>query len=175
MPAPTPTSLVDRVDERDVPIGVVPRGRVFAERANFRTAHVFLTGPHGRLLLQRLGRRRDRNPRLLGSSVAAYLHPGESYVEAATRRAREELGVRAPLTELVRTSMPDRGSTKFMRLYVGLVHARPAVLEPEHIESVEFWDPEEVIALLRRSPESFTETFRHLFPLWAGSGPPVGD
>lgn len=42
MPAPAASALVDVVDDRDEPIGVLERGRVLGEGANFRTVHVLL-------------------------------------------------------------------------------------------------------------------------------------
>jgi isopentenyldiphosphate isomerase len=117
MPAPSATSLIDRVDDNDQPVGVVERREVFRERAGFRVAHVFVFNDVGRVLLQRVGRSGTRSPMLYGSSVAGYLFAGESYLEAAQRRLREELMLESPLSTVGSVRMNDRGSTKFIRLF----------------------------------------------------------
>jgi isopentenyl-diphosphate delta-isomerase len=164
MAAPSASDLIDRVDEYDRPIGVVERGAVFEQHANFRVVHVFVFDGEGRLLLQKLGHKRERNPLCWGSSVAGYLHAGESYDAAARRRLREELGIEAPLDPIGRTMMIDRGCRKFIMLFQTTVSAgEPRIAEKEHIEEIRFWQLREIEEWLARDPEAFTETFRHVF------------
>src|SRR5579884_4055272 len=109
MPAPAPASPIDSVDHEDHAIGTVPRGEVLRLGANFRTVHVFVFHEE-RLLLQRLSSLRERHPEHWGSSVAAYLHAGETYREAATRRLWEELGLEGSLHRVGKTRMEDEQS-----------------------------------------------------------------
>jgi isopentenyl-diphosphate delta-isomerase len=162
MPAPSPSALVDTVDSADRPIGTVPREAVFARAAGFRVVHVFVFDPEGRLLLQRLGRRRKRNPLKWGSSVAGYLHAGEAHLEAATRRLREELGLETGLAKHGSLWMSDRGCRKFVTLYTTCA-SDPRIGEPEHIEEIAFWSTVEVERGLAERPEEFTETFRFVY------------
>src|SRR5436305_161713 len=83
VPRPTPNSLIDRVDDQDRPIGVIERGRALEEGVNFRTVHVFVFDHQGRLLIQQLSQTRERHAMQWGSSVAGYLHAGESYEDGA--------------------------------------------------------------------------------------------
>src|ERR1700747_2339042 len=106
MPAPRASALIDRVDPADRPVGKVRRGEVFEKRAGFRVVHVFVFDWEGQLLLQQLGRHRDRNPLKWGSSVAGYLNAGEDYLEAAQRRLREELRLETPLAKFGSAVMP---------------------------------------------------------------------
>ncbi len=164
MAAPSASSLVDRVDEYDRPIGVVERGSVFEQHANFRVVHIFVFDRAGRLLLQKLGRKRERNPLRWGSSVAGYLYAGESYNAAARRRLREELGLESPLDPIGRSMMIDRECRKFIMLFQTTVSAsEPRIAEKEHIEEIQFWQLTEIEEWLARDPEAFTETFRHIF------------
>lgn len=164
MAAPSASDLIDRVDEYDRPIGVVERGAAFEQHANFRVVHVFVFDEAGRLLLQKLGHKRERNPLRWGSSVAGYLHAGESYDAAARRRLREELGIEASLDPIGRTMMIDRGCRKFIMLFQTLVAAsEPRIAEKEHIEKIRFWQLREIEERLAQDPEAFTETFRHVF------------
>lgn len=92
MAAPSQDSLIGVVDARDRPVGTIERGRVLEAGKGFRVAHVWVYSGE-RLLLQQLGRHRERHPLAWGSSVAGYLHSGESYLEAGRRRLLEELGL----------------------------------------------------------------------------------
>lgn len=68
MPAPTSTSLVDRVNDADEAIGVIERGRVLEHAVGFRVVHVLVFNAAGQVLLQQVGRSRERSPLLWGSS-----------------------------------------------------------------------------------------------------------
>jgi Isopentenyldiphosphate isomerase len=162
MPAPTESSLIDRVDNADRPVGVVSRGQVFALAVPFRVVHIFVFNRKGELLLQQLGKNRRRNPLRWGSSVAGYLHSGEDYVDAAKRRLAEELNLRTPLMKFGATVMIDQGCRKFITLYT-TVATRPRILEPDHIEKVQFWPISKIEQRLSSAPGDFTETFRHVF------------
>src|SRR2546427_5528889 len=113
MPLVGKEMVVDRVDTSDHPIGSIPRKEVFAKKAGFRVAHVFVFNDRRELLLQRLANTRDRHPGNWGSSVAAYLFSGEDYLAAAERRIQQELGISSPALRLFgKTPMDDDGCTK---------------------------------------------------------------
>lgn len=164
MPAPSTSAQIDWVDPADKPIGKVRRGEVFSRGAGFRVVHVFLFNENGELLLQQLGRNRDRNPLKLGSSVAGYLNAGEDYLEGATRRLREELGLSTSLTKFGSAVMPDKGARKFITLYLTDTYASKVTLaEPGHIESLRFEPISEIHRQVEQRPGNFTETFLFLF------------
>jgi isopentenyl-diphosphate Delta-isomerase len=171
MPRPGPTSLIDRVDDSNRPIGVVARADVFRVRANFRTVHVLVLNDNGDLLLQQLAATRERNPCKWGSSVAGYLHAGESYGHAARRRLAEELGLHTSLGEVGVTPMNDDGVTKFIGVYT-TVSDHPRVAEPEHIEAIQFRSLREIIQGISDQPDSYTETLRHVLDYWISEGQP---
>lgn len=171
MPRPGPRSLIDRVDDVNRPVGLVARAEVFRVRANFRTVHVLVFNPEGALLLQRLARTRERHPGKWGSSVAGYLHAGETYRQAAERRLEEELGLTTPLTEVGVTPMNDEGVTKFVGVFT-TVSDHPCVAEPEHIETIEFYPLSEVERDISHRPGSYTETLRHVLSYWIRAGRP---
>jgi isopentenyldiphosphate isomerase len=161
MPAPAKTSLIDWVDEEDHPVGRVPRGEVLQLGANFRTVHVFVFHG-GDLLLQQLAPTRERHPERWGSSVAAYLHAGEDYEQAARRRLWEELGLEGALTRIGKTRMEDERSLKFVELYT-LLDGPVEIREPDHIAELRYWHPDELDSAIAESPASFTPTFLHVY------------
>jgi isopentenyl-diphosphate delta-isomerase len=184
MPAPSASTPIDWVDAADRPVATVRRSEVFRRRAGFRVVHIFVFNDRGEMLLQQLGRQRDRNPLKWGSSVAGYLNAGEEYLEAAVRRLREELGLTTQLAKFGSAVMPDQGARKFITLYVTTA-SHPQVTEPGHIEGVLFKPISEIQSQMKDWPDNFTETFLFLFGFylstlrltgveeWQGLGGPV--
>jgi isopentenyl-diphosphate Delta-isomerase len=164
-------SLIDRVDDVNRPVGLVPRADVFRVKANFRTVHVLVFDHRGHLLLQRLARTRERNPCKWGSSVAGYLHAGETYTQAAKRRLAEELGLRTTLREVGVTRMNDEGVTKFVGVFT-TVSDYPRIAEPDHIGAIEFRPVTEIEQDISRHPDAYTDTLRHVLRYWISAGRP---
>jgi isopentenyl-diphosphate delta-isomerase len=162
MPAPTRTSLIDVVSDDDRAVTTIKRGEVLERGVNFRTAHIFIVNGQGDLLLQQLAESRERHPLRWGSSVAAYLHAGETYKEAAIRRLREELGLSLALRFVGKIHMRDVNSLKFVSLFVGY-DGEVAILEPEHIAELAYWPIDKVNQAIDVEPERFTPTFRRLY------------
>jgi isopentenyldiphosphate isomerase len=163
MPA---AEVLDRVNEQDQPIGSISRADVFKLRANFRVAHVFIFSPRGELLLQEIALLRSRHPGRLGSSIAAYVATGEGYVQAATRRLQEELGISdASLEEIGKTQMLDEGCSKFITLFAAR-HTGPFALDFSHIASVKFFPLEQIHRIATEDPSLFTPTFLHLLDFY---------
>jgi isopentenyldiphosphate isomerase len=163
--------VLDRVDERDQPIGTIGREDVFRLHANFRVAHVFIFNPANELLLQELAPTRARNPCRWGSSLAAYVEAGEDYAQAVRRRLRDELGIPdMKLSEIGKTRMLDEGCGKFIMLFEGR-YAGPFVPDPSHIAKLEFLSLEQVILAATKDPERFTPTFLHLLDFYRRTRP----
>jgi len=153
--------LVDEVDRNDRVIGSLPRHEVFVRRANFRVVHIFVfDASNQRLLLQQLSPQ-HRHPGLWGSSAASYVAAGETYAATATRRLTEELGVRARLHRVGKTSMDDRGCTKFITLFT-THHEGPFTLDPTQASRADFWSVPTLYQEADRDPSQFTPTLLHL-------------
>jgi isopentenyldiphosphate isomerase len=171
MPRPGPLSLIDRVDDSNRPVGTIPRAEAFAAKANFRTVHVLVFNLGRELLLQQLAPTRERNPLKWGSSVAGYLHAGETYEHAAVRRLKEELGLETPIRRVGVTAMADEDITKFVGVFVTTAD-EAHIAEPEHIARIAYRPVEDVIKDMPVNPEHYTETFRHVLAYWLSRGQP---
>lgn len=151
--------VIDVVDQADRPIGTIPRGLVFQERAGFRVAHNLLFNSQGELLIQQIANTRNRHPGYWGSSVAGYVFAGESYESAANRRLFEELGVRTvPLRYLGKTSMVDDGCLKFIAVFAGTSDG-PFTFDHTQIERLEFVSLSRLHELIETESRRFTPTF----------------
>ncbi len=154
--------LVAAVDDEDKPVGIIRRKDVFKQRAGFRVVHVLVFNSDEEILLQRLALTRERHPGFWGSSVAGYLFAPENYIEAASRRLKQELGVEdTPLDYVGKTEMDDDGCTKFIGVF-RVNHDGPFSFDRSVIQDVKF-ESVHVIDRLRSSEAvSFTPTFLHV-------------
>ena len=170
MPSSPQELLIDRVDAQDQVIGVIARNDVFAEHANFRVAHVLVFNRAEELLLQRLSPSRERNPGLWGSSVAAYVHSGETYEATARRALSEELGVETDsLVSVGKDVMTDQGCLKHMGLFVARSEG-PFSPDAGQIAELRVLPVPEVERWLEKEPEQFTPTFREVFACFCAPG-----
>jgi isopentenyl-diphosphate delta-isomerase len=89
----TDRDLVVLVDERDVPIGAAPKLDVHRDGLLHRAVSVMLFDDSGRALLQQRALTKYHSPGLWSNTCCGHPTPGESPVDAARRRLREEMGI----------------------------------------------------------------------------------
>jgi isopentenyl-diphosphate delta-isomerase len=152
---------INYVNDDDIILGVTDRAALPDKPANFRVVHILVFDRVGRILLQRIAPK-QRSSGLLGSSVAGYVLANEDYREAAVRKAREELGVRAFPRWIGKTTMPDLGATKFIGVYVANADG-PFQPDTLQVASVGFHELDAVVTEVKTFPERYTSTFRHVF------------
>lgn len=158
MPAPRPCDVIDRVDDSNVVIGVVPRAEALTSGVGFRTAHVLVRNHGGDLLLQQIGDDGTRHPGRWGASAAGYLHAGEAPDEGAARRLGEEIGLWTQLDFAGCVHMRDEDSSKFVYVYV-TVADEAEIREPGHVAQLRFWGLDRIHDQLAEDADVFTETF----------------
>ncbi|MGI9089337.1 MAG: 16S rRNA (adenine(1518)-N(6)/adenine(1519)-N(6))-dimethyltransferase RsmA [Chthoniobacterales bacterium] len=146
------------VDAADRVIGAAPRAQVHGDNLLHRAVHILLFNRRGELFLQKRSRLKDRHPCVWDSSAAGHVDAGEDYDEAATRELAEELGVRAPLTRVVKLSASERTGQEFIWLYRG-EHDGPFQLARSEIELGDFFPCELVSDWLTARPADFAPGF----------------
>jgi isopentenyl-diphosphate delta-isomerase type 1 len=157
--------VFDIVDENDRVIGQAPRAECHGNPALVhRVAHVLVFDRHDRLLLQKRAMTKDIQPGRWDTSVGGHLDPGESYLEAACREMREELGIEGvPLTWLysskIRNEIESENVSTYLARYDGEVH-----FAVEEIDEVRFWTAKEIDAALGTGV--FTPNFEEEWGLW---------
>jgi len=93
---PLSGELLEVVDEADQPTGrILDKAIVHAEGLLHRVAHVWITDGEN-LLQQRRGVGTKIMPGLWDASASGHVDPGESYLAAARREMREEIGLDLP-------------------------------------------------------------------------------
>jgi ADP-ribose pyrophosphatase YjhB (NUDIX family) len=165
MSASSSSMVIDAVDAANRPTGQIDRAKVFSQKANFRTVHVLIRSlDRKNILLQELPSNHARSPSKLGSSVAGYIHSGESYQHAARRKLREELRINRvrTLTPIDLIEMHDDGVLKFIQIY-GMSYNYSGEFDREHIKDVAYYPFKTIDAMVGSEPERFTETFLNVY------------
>ncbi len=93
--------MVVLVDERDCEIGSATKSAVHRTGERHRAVSVFLFDDQGRTLLQRRADGKYHSPGLWSNTCCGHPRPGESAMDAARRRLREEMGVVCDLEHVV--------------------------------------------------------------------------
>lgn len=151
--------VIDLVDSENRPIGTVRRGDVFKVAGGFRTVHVLVFNSEGQLLVQQQAKSRPRAPLTWGSSVAAYLFAGESYLEAAKRRVNQELGIKRPSADFVDVvRVDDLGHDKFIGV-VTCVSDGPFDIDESQINQLKFLPVSEVKESIENGDVAFAPAF----------------
>jgi 16S rRNA (adenine1518-N6/adenine1519-N6)-dimethyltransferase len=146
------------VDGDDQITGAAPRSEVHGNNLRHRAVHLFIFNGHGELFLQKRSPWKDRHPLLWDSSAAGHVDAGEDYDETAARELKEELGVEAELSRVLKLPASDRTGQEFIWLYRG-EHDGPFQLARSEIEHGEFFPLEVVEAWIKARPEDFAPGF----------------
>ena len=154
--------MVDVVDQDNKVVAKAVRRTLLQKGLNFRTVHVLLFNEEGQLVMQRLSEYHPRSPDRLGSSVAGYLYSEESYLQAAARRLREELGITTPIRDAGEFQMIDETSRKFVGVFTGTLRQSPVIADDQIAELI-YMFPAQINSLLKTDPSQFTPTFVQVY------------
>lgn len=154
--------MVVLVDERDAPLGAAPKSRVHATGERHRAVSVFLFDGQGRLLLQQRATGKYHSPGLWSNTCCGHPRPGESALDAARRRLREEMGVecelkhvatfeyRAPVGELIEHEVDH--------VFTGSFNGTPAP-DANEVGGWSWRTFEEIVADARANPSHYSIWF----------------
>ncbi|MEV4462337.1 isopentenyl-diphosphate Delta-isomerase [Micromonospora echinofusca] len=180
------THLVELVDDAGL-----ARGETTVSAAHqppgqlHRAFSVLLVDPGGRVLLQRRAAVKTRFPLRWANACCGHPAPGESLVEAANRRLREELG--ADPVELTEVGVyiyyaedPATGRVEFEYDHVLRGEFRPGsplLPDPDEVAELRWADPAELTADLDADPRAYAPWLggvvnRLLHPSGPAAGPP---
>ena len=152
------------VDTDDRETGVVEKMAAHREGILHRAFSVFVFDDAGRMLLQQRAAGKYHSGGLWSNTCCSHPRPGESVLDAAHRRLREEMGLDCPLETafgfIYRTDL-DHGLTEheYDHVVIGRYNGEPA---PDTAEVGDWkWAPvAEVRGSIAERPEAFTVWFR---------------
>lgn len=156
-------SLIQVVDDFNEPIGSAPKSKVNDEGLSHRIVHILLFNKKGELLLHQRGKNLRYLPLHWCTSAGGYVDAGETYLIAASRELKEELGVDAALEEVASYLYYDekRKTKKFTKLYK-CVYNDSFNPSPHEVEKVEFFTLEKALELIEKNEKVHPELKRAL-------------
>jgi isopentenyldiphosphate isomerase len=148
--------IFDVVNDRDEIVGCQRRREVHGRGLKHRAVHIVIFNSRGEIFLQKRSMKKDCFPGAWDSSASGHLDAGESYDDGAARELREELGLKLlrPLERLFKIDACPETGQEFVWVYRS-VSEGPFTLQPEEIESGDWFSPEELTHWIKERPGDF--------------------
>jgi len=162
--------LLDIVDDQDRVIGKELRSMAHARGSQHRGVHLFLFRQDGKLLVQKRSPDRTASPSALDCSVSEHVKAGESYLEAAMRGMKEEMGLDGiPVDPLVTFKMKyGPGDNEISTLFRGIVDPALVKFDPLEVEQIGYYDLEELGGMIRGGRHEFCSWFVQILNWYTG-------
>ena len=163
---------LDIVDDNGVPTGeIISRDEAHRKGIMHRTAHVWVirkTDSGIEVLLQKRSLNKESFPGMYDTSSAGHIPAGEEPLSSALRELNEELGIAAEKNSLeyigsfhikyekiFHGSLFKDNEVTSVYLYSGTVETENLVLQQSEVESVRWFDIEEVWQEIQHNRERF--------------------
>lgn len=155
------------VNEKDEPIGLMPKMEAHEKAVLHRAFSVFVLNSKNEVMLQQRARDKYHSPLLWTNTCCSHQRNGESNIEAGTRRLFEEMGFTTELRELfhfIYKAPFDNGLTEHEldHVMIGRYDGVPQV-NPAEVESWKWMDIESIRTDMTVHPERYTVWFRIIF------------
>jgi isopentenyl-diphosphate Delta-isomerase len=156
------------VNEKDEQVGTMDKLEAHRQALLHRAFSVFIINSKGEMLLQRRAQDKYHSGGLWTNACCSHPLPGESTIQAAERRLKEELGFTIPLSkalEFIYKAVFDNGLTEyeydhvFIAQYEGEIHP-----DPEEVIDYCYKSIGEIRSSLSSHSHKYTEWFKIAFP-----------
>lgn len=162
----TTHNLVILVDENNNETGTMEKLEAHKKARLHRAISVFICTTEGKWLLQRRALNKYHSNGLWTNACCSHPMPGETAMDAATRRLWEEMGLKAELRELFSftyRAVLDNSLTEheFDHVFLGVTDELPSIDRQEVLE----WRHvpySNLLEELEQTPERFTVWFRKI-------------
>ncbi|KXK14604.1 MAG: NUDIX family hydrolase [Chloroflexi bacterium OLB14] len=162
--------FLDIVNQQDIVIGKEFRTKVHEIGLWHRGVHVFLFNQQGEMLIQKRSADRASNPLKLDCSVSEHVQAGESYLDAAIRGMKEELGLENIQIKKVAKFRMNYGvnDNEISELYEGIVEATQVKFDTVEIDSIFYLSMNTLQKMLKENEKEFCGWFIELLKLYWG-------
>ena len=154
--------IYDVVDMEDRVISKATRKEIHQNKLIHRSVHIFVVNPEGDLFLQKRALSKDENPGFWDTSSAGHVDSGESYLTAANRELKEELGISEPLALFMQIRACKESYWEHVTAYTCTTR-QSIVINPAEISEGRFWSLNEINTTLAKKNDPFTSTFKIIF------------
>ena len=162
--------LLDIVNNEDLVTGQQMRSTAHELGLQHRGVHVFLFTPGGKMLVQKRSADRAASPSALDCSVSEHIKAGESYLEAARRGMKEEMGVDGiEIKPLIKFRMNyGINDNEISTLYEGTVDPAKIKFDPVEIEEIYYFNLNELQGMIQEGNVQFCSWFVELLNWYSG-------
>lgn len=155
------------VNEKDEPIGLMPKMEAHEKALLHRAFSVFVMNAKGETMLQQRAKDKYHSPLLWTNTCCSHQREGESNIDAGKRRLMEEMGFTTELKELfnfVYKASFDNGLTEheFDHVMVGYFENEPNI-NPEEVADWKWMHPKDIKTDIAENPEDYTAWFKIIF------------
>lgn len=152
------------VNPEDEVLGLMEKQQAHVNGLLHRAFSIFLFNSKGEMLLQKRAAKKYHSPNQWTNAVCSHPRNGETYLDGATRRLKEELGITADLSEKFNfIYKADVGEGlwehELDHVFVG-TYEGDFNLNKDEVDDVRYISMEELDRELSENPEHFTEWFK---------------
>ncbi|WP_299053564.1 isopentenyl-diphosphate Delta-isomerase [uncultured Polaribacter sp.] len=155
------------VDEKDNPIGLMPKMEAHEKAVLHRAFSVFVFNKKGELMLQQRAASKYHSPLLWTNTCCSHQRDGETNLQAGKRRLQEEMGFVTSLKELfsfIYKAPFDNGLTEHEldHVMVGYFEDSP-IVNKEEVEDFKWMKLSDVQLDIENNPQEYTAWFKIIF------------
>jgi len=149
MPLDYQSELFYLVDEHDNVLGSVARKKAHAEKLNHRSIYIIVKNSKDQILFQKRSSKKDTHPYLWTLSVGGHVAYPETYLEAAKKELKEELGINLPLKFIKKIYLNE--PREFCHAYLAKTDKTPTKFDKDEISQVKWVDIKELNNFIKRN------------------------
>jgi isopentenyl-diphosphate delta-isomerase len=155
------------VDENDIEIGAMQKMEAHQKALLHRAISVFVCNLNGEWLLQKRALKKYHSNGLWTNTSCSHPFPGESNLDAANRRLREEMGLEADLSEIFSFTYKeslDNELTEYEldHVFFGITDDKP-VINPDEVDDWKYISFIDLEADIKKNPINYTVWFLKIF------------
>lgn len=156
--------LVVLVNPQDEVLGLMEKMQAHENGLLHRAFSVFLFNEKGEMLLQKRATEKYHSPNQWTNACCSHPRENETYLDAAKRRLKEELGIESELTErfhfIYKADVgQDLWEHELDHVFTG-TYDGDFNLNPEEVSEIKYMSITELNADILQYPERYTEWFK---------------
>jgi isopentenyl-diphosphate delta-isomerase len=154
------------VDNDDTPLGEADKMEAHKKALLHRAISVFIFNSSNQMLLQKRAMDKYHSIGLWSNTACTHPCPGESNIDAAKRRLKEEMGLETELKKIFhfiyKEKMDDYLTEyEFDHVFIGFCDKVP-VPNPEEVCDFRYFDKITLNEQIKNNPDMFTVWFRNI-------------
>ncbi|HEU0137568.1 MAG TPA: isopentenyl-diphosphate Delta-isomerase [Flavobacterium sp.] len=155
------------VNERDEPLGLMPKMEAHEKALLHRAFSVFIINKNNEIMLQQRAQHKYHSPLLWTNTCCSHQREGESNLAAGARRLYEEMGIETELRELftfIYKAPFENGLTEHEldHVMVGYYDDEPR-LNIDEVENWKWMAIDDVKRDMTENPDDYTVWFKIIF------------